>query len=33
MPLRLPHGVETVSTVSLYVDDPKAFLAEARRYL
>ena len=33
MPLQLPHGVETVSTVSLYADDPKAFLAEARRYL
>ncbi len=32
-PLRLPHGVETVSAVSLYADDPKGFLAEARRYL
>ena len=31
--LRLPHGVETVSAVSLYADDPRGFLAEARRYL
>ena len=31
--LRLPHGVETVSTISLYADDPQGFLAEARRYL
>ena len=32
-PLRLPHGTETVSVVAIYADDPKAFLAEARRYL
>lgn len=31
--LRLPHGMETVSTISLYADDPKGFLAEVRRYL
>lgn len=31
--LQLPHGVETVSAVSLYADDPKGFLAEARHYL
>jgi hypothetical protein len=29
---RLPHGVETFSQVNLYADDPKAFLAEARRH-
>ena len=31
--LRLPHGTETVSRVSLYADDPAAFLNEARRYV
>jgi hypothetical protein len=32
-PLKLPHGIETVSLVAFYADDPKAFLAEARRHL
>ena len=32
VPLRLPHGVETVRTVNLYTDDPKGFLAEVRRH-
>jgi hypothetical protein len=32
-PLRLPHGTETVSVVALHADDPKGFLAEARRHL
>ena len=30
--VRLPHGVETFSQVNLYADDPKAFMAEARRH-
>jgi hypothetical protein len=33
LPLRLPHGTETVSVVAIFADDPKAFLAEARRHL
>ena len=32
-PVKLPHGTETVSLVAFYADDPKAFLAEARRHL
>jgi hypothetical protein len=32
MPLRLPHGTETVRRVHLYADDPAAFLNEVRRY-
>jgi hypothetical protein len=31
--LRLPHGTERVSVVALRADDPKAFMAEVRRYL
>jgi hypothetical protein len=31
--LRLPHGTERVSVVAFHADDPKAFLAEVRRYL
>ena len=31
--LRLPHGTETVSRISLYADDPRAFLEEVRRHL
>jgi hypothetical protein len=31
--LRLPHGIERVSVVALHADDPKAFMAEVRRYL
>lgn len=33
VPVRLPHGTETVRTVRLYADDPRAFLEEVRRYL
>ena len=32
MPLRQPHGTETVRRVHLYADDPAAFLTEVRRY-
>ena len=32
MPLRLPHGTETVSRVHLYADDPAAFMKEVQRY-
>jgi hypothetical protein len=32
MPLRLPHGTETVSRVHLYADDSAAFLNEVQRY-
>jgi hypothetical protein len=32
-PLKLPSGTETVSLVAFHADDPKAFLAEARRHL
>jgi hypothetical protein len=31
--VRLPHGTETVRRISLYADDPKAFLAEVRRHV
>jgi hypothetical protein len=31
--VRLPHGTETVSTLKLYADDPKAFLDEVRRHI
>jgi hypothetical protein len=31
--LRMPHGPETVTRVTLYADDPGAFLQEVRRYL
>jgi hypothetical protein len=30
---RLPHGRETVRSIACYADDPKAFLAEVRRYI
>jgi hypothetical protein len=30
--LQLPSGTETVSVVTIYADDPKGFLAEARRH-
>ena len=33
VPIRLPHGPETVTAVHLYADDPRAFLAEVRRHL
>jgi hypothetical protein len=33
VPLRLPHGTETVTSINLYADDPKAFLAEVRRHI
>ena len=32
-PLRLPHGIETVSRVNLYADDPAGFLDEVRRHI
>lgn len=32
VPVRLPNGTESVSTIHLYTDDPAAFMAEARRY-
>lgn len=32
-PLHTPRGVVTVRRVTIWVDDPKAFLAEVRRYL
>jgi hypothetical protein len=31
--VRLPSGVETVSAVSLYADDPQGFLNEVRRHI
>ena len=31
--LRLPHGPETVGKVTLYVDEPKAFMDEVRRHI
>jgi hypothetical protein len=31
--LRLPHGIETVSMVNLYADDPKAFVDEVRNHI
>jgi hypothetical protein len=31
--LRLPHGIETVSSVNLYADDPKAFVDEVRNHV
>ena len=31
--VRLPHGTECVRRISLYADDPKAFLAEVRRHI
>lgn len=30
--LRLPHGIETVSMVNLYADDPQAFMDEVRNH-
>lgn len=33
MPLRLPHGTETVNRVNLYADDPAAFLDEVRKHI
>ena len=33
VPLRLPAGAETVTSVNLYADDPKAFLAEVRHHI
>jgi hypothetical protein len=33
LPLRLPHGTETVSRVHLYADDSAAFLRVAQRYI
>jgi hypothetical protein len=33
VPVRLPHGVETVSVVTLYADDAKGFLDEVRRHI
>jgi hypothetical protein len=30
IPLKLPHGTETVSTVRLYADDPKRFMDAVR---
>jgi hypothetical protein len=29
--VRLPHGPETISKVTLYADDPGAFMNEVRR--
>jgi hypothetical protein len=31
--LRLPHGIETVSVVNLYADDPQAFMDEVRNHI
>jgi len=31
--VRLPQGTETISTVSLYADDPKGFFEEVRRHI
>ena len=31
--LRLPHGCETVTKIAIYVDDPRAFMDEARRHI
>jgi hypothetical protein len=31
--LRLPHGIETVSSVNIYADDPKAFVDEVRNHV
>jgi hypothetical protein len=30
VPLKLPHGTETISTVKLYADDPKRFMEAVR---
>jgi hypothetical protein len=31
--IRLHHGTETVTKINLYADDPKAFMAEAKRHI
>jgi hypothetical protein len=33
LPVRLPHGTETVSMIALYADAPQAFIDEVRRHL
>ena len=33
VPLRLPHGTETVSTVKLYADDPRQFMDAVRPHI
>ena len=33
VPLKLPHGTETVSTVKLYADDPKRFVDAVRGHI
>jgi len=31
--LRLPHGLETVTVIDVFVDDPTAFMREVRRHI
>jgi hypothetical protein len=33
VPVRLPHGTETINHLHLYADDARAFLAEVRRHI